>query len=212
MYSAMSIYAHYHDIMHWEAAYRKNIINSVSGFKSANLLGTVDEASNENLALFSSVHHIGAHPPLLGFNLRPTSVARHTYQNLITTGFFTINAVSRDMFRQAHHTSARYPRHESEFQAAGLTPAYLCEFPAPFVKESPLQIGLRFEESHQIRANQTHLIVGRVECLRLPNQVVSPQGKIDLEALQLVTISGLDTYHVTSKLDQLPYAKPHTKK
>ena len=33
--------------------YRINLINSCTGFKSANLLGTIDTKGNKNLAIFS---------------------------------------------------------------------------------------------------------------------------------------------------------------
>ncbi|MFT6388340.1 MAG: hypothetical protein ACJAUP_001720 [Cellvibrionaceae bacterium] len=41
-----------------------NFINSLSGFKSANLIGTVDSVQNTNLAIVSSVIHLCAKPPL----------------------------------------------------------------------------------------------------------------------------------------------------
>ena len=46
--------------------YRINLINSCSGFKSANLLGTKSNAGAPNVAVFSSVTHLGSKPPLLG--------------------------------------------------------------------------------------------------------------------------------------------------
>ena len=44
---------------------RELFINSLSGFKSANLVGTSDATQNSNLAIVSSVVHLGANPPLL---------------------------------------------------------------------------------------------------------------------------------------------------
>lgn len=66
------------EILHYEKNYRANLINSVSGFKSANLIGTVSSKGNTNLAIFSSVIHVGANPPLIGLLMRPVSVPRHT--------------------------------------------------------------------------------------------------------------------------------------
>lgn len=48
-----------------EQRFRTNLINSLSGFKSANLIGTQDKLGNTNLAIVSSVFHLGAHPPLV---------------------------------------------------------------------------------------------------------------------------------------------------
>ena len=47
--------------------YRINLINSCSGYKSANLIGTKSVDGITNVAIFSSVTHIGSNPALLGF-------------------------------------------------------------------------------------------------------------------------------------------------
>ena len=66
--------------------YRLNLINSITGYKSANLIGTQSLNGKTNLAIFSSVIHLGSNPALIGFVLRPTTVPRHTYSNLKATG------------------------------------------------------------------------------------------------------------------------------
>jgi flavin reductase (DIM6/NTAB) family NADH-FMN oxidoreductase RutF len=70
------------DLESMEQRFRTNFINSISGFKSVALIGTTDSKSQTNLAIFSSIIHIGANPPLLGFVVRPDSVERHTLENI----------------------------------------------------------------------------------------------------------------------------------
>ncbi|MBT8282035.1 MAG: flavin reductase family protein, partial [Muriicola sp.] len=84
--------------------YRANFINSITGYKSCNLLGTHSRAGNTNLAIFSSLLHIGSSPALLGFVLRPLTVRRDSFKNIEKTGQFTVNQVSSDLFKQAHQT------------------------------------------------------------------------------------------------------------
>ena len=55
------------DIKKMDHLYRINLINSCSGYKSANLIGTKSLGGLENVAIFSSVTHIGSDPQLLGF-------------------------------------------------------------------------------------------------------------------------------------------------
>ena len=55
----------YTELMAMEQRKRAHLINSVGGFKSVCLIGTVDILGNTNLAIFSSIVHIGANPPLL---------------------------------------------------------------------------------------------------------------------------------------------------
>lgn len=67
---------------------RLNLVNCVTGYKSANLIGTCSENGTLNVAIFSSVTHLGSEPPLLGFILRPTTVPRDTYKNIKEIGIF----------------------------------------------------------------------------------------------------------------------------
>jgi flavin reductase (DIM6/NTAB) family NADH-FMN oxidoreductase RutF len=101
---------------------RANFINSLSGFKSANLVGTRSSSGVNNLATVSSVFHVGAHPPLLGMLMRPHTVVRDTLQNIKDTGVYTINHVHYSFADKAHQCSARYLSEQSEFDAVGLNP------------------------------------------------------------------------------------------
>jgi flavin reductase (DIM6/NTAB) family NADH-FMN oxidoreductase RutF len=83
------------DILEMEKIFRLNFVNSIPGYKSANLIGTKSKAGVSNLAVFSSVVHLGSNPPLLGF-MRPAVVPRDTYQNIKETGKFTINHIHDD--------------------------------------------------------------------------------------------------------------------
>lgn len=197
------------NILDFEQRYRAAFINSLSGFKSVNLIGTRDLDNNENLAIFSSVVHIGASPPLIGFIVRPDSVDRHTLTNVLATKSYTLNHINENIFKKAHQTSARYPKEESEFNAVGLTPEYKNECFAPFVKESHVQIEMEFKEKVDLKINGTSLIIGQIKSIHLPLKAIQEDGFIDLEQLNTITCSGLDSYHKTERLDRLSYAKPN---
>lgn len=191
-----------------EQRYRANLINSIGGFKSLVLMGTKSKNGKTNLAVFNSVFHLGAHPPLFGFIIRPDSVERHTLSNIIETGVFTVNHVREDFFERAHQTSARYPKDVSEFEASGLTEEYRNSFAAPFVKESQIQIAASLVQKTDIAENGTILIVARIEQISLPENCLLPDGFADLEKAGTITCSGLDSYHRTQKIARLSYAKP----
>jgi len=186
---------------------RANFLNGVSGFKSANLLGTADADGRTNLALMSSVFHVGAAPPLLGVLFRPHTVPRHSLENLLASEQYTLNHVSEAMHERAHLTSARHARKRSEFDAVGLTPAWSTMLSAPYVAESPVQIGLRLREHHTLDCNGCVLVIGEVCELRLLEDARSADGQLDLASLGVVAVSGLDEYHRTESLGRQPYAK-----
>jgi flavin reductase (DIM6/NTAB) family NADH-FMN oxidoreductase RutF len=196
------------NVLAFEKLYRTNFVNSVSGFKSANLIGTISKEGKTNLAIFCSVIHVGANPAALGFLMRPISVERHTYNNIKETGCFTINHINKEIFKQAHQTSARYDKDVSEFDACGLTPEYSEIVKAPYVKESNIKIGLKFVEEQEIKFNGTIFIVGEIVELILPEEIISKDGSVDIEKAGTIAISGLDNYHVTKLIARLAYAKP----
>lgn len=191
----------------WQKRYRVNLINSLSGFKSANLIGSCADNGDLNLALFSSVFHIGAEPALMGMLSRPHSVPRHTLENIRATGEYTINNVTSNIYREAHLCSARSERDESEFEFSGLQPAFHAGFKAPAVKQSPLQIFLQLEEIQPLAINNTVLIIGSVQGINIEDKALEQDGLINHETLQSVAINGLDSYHRTESLKRLKYAK-----
>jgi flavin reductase (DIM6/NTAB) family NADH-FMN oxidoreductase RutF len=196
------------DILSLDKIFRINLINSAPGFKSANLIGTCSPDGTPNLATFSSVIHLGSNPPLLGFMMRPPVVPRHTYDNICATGVYTINHINEAIYPQAHQTSAKYEEGRSEFEACHLTPEYDASFKAPFVKESIVKIGMSYCEEYEIQANQTILIVGKIEALIIPKACVGEDGFIDLARANTLAISGVDAYCTTHQVERLPYARP----
>lgn len=188
---------------------RVHLINSIGGFKSVVLVGTKDIDGIENLAIFSSFVHIGANPPLIALIFRPSPPERDTLCNILSTGFYTINHINESIYKQAHQTSARFDQNVSEFEEVGLTPEYKNNFFAPFVAESNVQLGITFREKIDIQINDTSMIIGEITQLYLPENSLNSDGFVDIELLNTITCSGLDSYHKTIQLDRLSYAKPN---
>tara|TARA_Y200000002_G_scaffold70277_1_gene54887 strand:+ start:101 stop:724 length:624 start_codon:yes stop_codon:yes gene_type:complete len=197
------------DIDQMDKIFRLNLINSCTGFKSANLLGTKSLNDVSNVAVFSSITHLGSNPPLIGFILRPTTVPRDTYRNIKDTSVFTVNHIYSDIIEDAHHTSAKYPDEVSEFTKTDLEEEFLGDFPAPFVKGAKIRLGCRFLNEYEIKENDTLLLVSAVEHVFIANQDIQQEdGWLKLENANTVTINGLDGYATTSLLDRYAYARP----
>jgi flavin reductase (DIM6/NTAB) family NADH-FMN oxidoreductase RutF len=189
--------------------FRLNLINSCTGFKSANLLGTKSLNGVSNVAVFSSITHLGSNPPLIGFILRPTTVPRDTYRNIKDTGVFTVNHIYSDIIKDAHHTSAKYPDEVSEFTKTDLEEEFLDDFPAPFVMGAKIRLGCRFLNAYEIKENDTLLLVSAIEHVFIADQDIQQQdGWLKLENANTVAINGLDGYATTSLLDRYAYARP----
>ncbi|WP_025742700.1 flavin reductase family protein [Aquimarina pacifica] len=196
------------DLTDMPSRYRANLMNSCTGYKPCNLLGTKGKNEKTNLAIFNSITHIGSNPPLLSFVLRPTTVARNTYQNIKETGFFTINQVHKDMIADAHHTSAKYEDDISEFDKTDLISTYRNDFFAPYVDKSPIQLGCSYVNEYLIKENNTILVIGAVEHLYLSNELIHPDGWVQLDKAETVSSIGLDGYALPEVLNRFAYAKP----
>ncbi len=196
------------DIDNLEKIFKINLINSCSGFKSANLLGSISDEGVSNVAVFSSVIHLGSNPPTLGFILRPTTVPRDTYKNIKESGVFTINHIYEEIIEDAHHTSAKYPESVSEFDITNLEEEYKGAFKAPFVKGSPVQMSMKFIEEIPVPSNNVILIVAQIEELYIQDALLQSDGLINLSIGKVATINGLDTYAIPTFKKQLSYQRP----
>lgn len=195
------------DILAMEKVPRLTLVNAISGFKSANLIGTQNAEGLTNLAIFSSVVHLGSQPPLMGMINRPVEASPHTLGNIEALGYYTINHVHAAHVAQAHQTSAKYPAEVSEFEACGFTSQYTDIQPAPYVAECKVKMGLKLEEVIPLKINGTYLIIGSVLELIVPEGSISPDGYLDLSAMGTVTLSGLETYYKTEEIARLGYAR-----
>jgi flavin reductase (DIM6/NTAB) family NADH-FMN oxidoreductase RutF len=68
---------------------------------------------------------------------------------------YTINHIQTNFIEQAHQTSAKYLDAVSEFDAVGLTPQFIPNIKAPFVKESHIKYALKLKEIVEIKLNGT---------------------------------------------------------
>tara|TARA_A100001011_G_scaffold36844_1_gene35002 strand:+ start:2753 stop:3382 length:630 start_codon:yes stop_codon:yes gene_type:complete len=197
-------------IKNLKKVYKLNLINSITGYKSANMIGSRSNSGVENLAIFSSITHLGSNPALLSFTLRPNTVPRHTYKNFKENQVFTVNHVTLNQIEEAHHTSAKYDEEISEFNQTSLNPEYKNDFYAPFVKGSPVQLGCRYLNEYDIIENGCVLIVAAIEHIFIENQLLKDDGWVKLEDGDVMTINGLDGYALPKLRKRLDYARPIT--
>ncbi|MFN6092733.1 MAG: flavin reductase family protein [Bacteroidota bacterium] len=191
----------------YDRFYRANLINSLSGFKSASLIGTKNKEGLSNLAIFSNIVHLGADPALIGFVNRPLEAAPHTLTNIESTGVYTINHIHVDWVDKAHQTSAKYPEGVSEFTACGFTEEYIDGFSAPLVKESVIKYGMTLKEIIPIKHNNTFFVIGEVTIISVPENSIAADGFIEADKANSICSLGIDGYYSTELIARLPYAK-----
>ena len=186
---------------------RLNLINSCMGFKSANLIGTISKDGIYNLAVFSSITHLGSDPALLGFILRPTTVMRHTYSNIKETAYFSINAITESIIEKAHQTSANYAPEINEFEVTGIEMELKNPHLVPFVKSSPVQLLCKYLNEYVIQENGTIHVIASIEKIFVQKELLSSDYWIQLDKGNVVAINGLDGYSKTELLNRFSYAR-----
>jgi flavin reductase (DIM6/NTAB) family NADH-FMN oxidoreductase RutF len=67
---------------------------------------------------------------------------------------------------------------------------------------------MEFKEKIDIQSNGTVLVIGEVKAVYFPEECLLADGFLDIEKAETITCSGLDSYHKTTRLDRLSYAKP----
>ena len=196
------------DIKAFSKIYRLNMINSVTGYKSANMIGTKSNSGRENVAIFSSITHLGSDPALLHFTLRPNTVPRDTYKNIKENKVFTVNHVSMPQIEEAHHTSAKYDENISEFDQTLLEPEYKLNWHAPFVKGAPVALGCKYLNEYEITENGCIIIIAAIEHIFVEDELLQKDGWVKLESGEVVAINGLDGYVLPQLQKRLEYARP----
>lgn len=196
------------EIKTWNRFYRGNFINSLSGFKSASLIGTINNKQQTNLAIFSNIIHLGADPALIAFQNRPIEAAPHTITNIQETSVYTINHIQNNFIQKAHQTSAKYHSDISEFNVVGLTSQFVENIRAPFVAESNIKYALELREIIPIQHNNTFLVIGAVTHVIINESLIEEDGFIAAHKNNSICSLGTDAYYTTNFVERLPYAKP----
>ncbi len=171
------------------------------------MVGTKSADGNANVAIFSSLIHLGASPALLGLISRPDSVQRDTLQNILDTKEYTLNYIQSSEYKKAHQTSARYSRGVSEFEKVGFSELYHPSCYAPFVENAVVKIAMKLEDTISIPLNGTILIVGSVMQVDIEASMVGQDGFVALSEADVLISQGLDAYFVSKAIGRLPYAK-----
>jgi len=194
------------DIENLDRIFRINLMNSITGIKPANLIATKSEKGVSNVAIFSSVVHLGSNPAQIGFFIRPQYKYRtDTFSNIKDTGFFTINHIHGDIVRKSHYTSAKLPSDISEFDRIKIKEEYIDGFFAPFVKSSFIKIGLSLIKLIEL-PNRCTLVIGEVDLIKIKDKsIITEEGRVDIKDAGSIGVAGLDRYYKLSKEDEFEY-------
>jgi flavin reductase (DIM6/NTAB) family NADH-FMN oxidoreductase RutF len=194
-----------------DSTFRRNFMNTLSGPKPCWLMGSLNEHNQPNFGLFSNVVHLSAQPPCMGVVFRPLTVPRHSYHNLHTRGFVSLNLVTTSLLPQAHLFSANWPDDGSEIKHIGLETEWAPgNVTVPLAKKSPVQILVSPGESMILDVSKTVFQVLHIHWVRLHPELLSDDGLIDMPQADAIASLGLDAYLSVRAQARFVHAKPNT--
>lgn len=159
-------------------------------------VSTRSSSGTLNLAPFSFFNAVSSKPPIIVFSAGLKSIKtdagfevgpKDTLRNVIETGEFVVNIVSRQLAEKMNQTSANYPPEVSEFDAVGLSAVASQIVSAPRVGESLVSMECKLYQHIEFgkEAGAGNLIIGEVACFHVDESVYK-DGYIDIEVLDPV--------------------------
>ena len=160
---------------------------------------TISGKGQVNLSPFSFFNVFGSNPPLLIFspnNRVRNGTVKHTLENVQEVPEVVINMVSYALADQMSLSSCEYDKGVNEFIKAGLTEVTSVKVKPPRVGEAPAAFECQVLEVKSVGtgAGAANLILCEVVAAHFRNEVLGTDGKIDLQAIDLIGRMGGDYY------------------
>ncbi len=163
-------------------------------------LSTVSRDGIDNLAPYSQFTNLTFDPPyvMVSVNRNPNGEKKDTAKNIETTGEFVYNIVPYALRHAMNISATPFPPEVDEFEKAGLTKAP-CSLVKPCrVAESPINLECKFVQTIVLPGNSNSgtvdIIIGKVVGVHIDDQVILPDGKIDMEKIKPLARMGYSDY------------------
>lgn len=162
-------------------------------------VSTISALGVPNLAPFSFFNIGGVNPPSLTICtvLGGHGAPKDTYQNIVETGEFVVNLVSRKMAHGMNQTAPSFPGEVDEWPKSGFTQVDSLEVKPARVGESPAQLECRLFQtvSHGDGPGASRYIVGEVVLVHLDESIEPNKTLIArLGGSEYLDLDGPDTF------------------
>lgn len=150
-------------------------------------VSSIGKNGTPNLAPFSFFTVASMDPITMCVSIGPGQNAngeKDTLTNIRETGEFIINIVTEPQANQMYETSKHFQPGENEFQIAGLDPGESKLVGAPRVAGAPVNMECRLEKI--IKVGTSHLVLGRLVCYHISDQIYLENDKVDPDKLKPV--------------------------
>ena len=179
-------------------------------------ISTISRDGIVNLAPYSQFNNLGYDPPYVMFsaNAFPGSGRRKdSVRNATDTGEFVVNMATYDLREAVNITSQFVAPDVDEANLAGLqmVPSLLVK--PPRVAASPVHLECKFHGTFALPGNQFdrvhHVVIGRVVGVHIRDDVLTPEGKLDVLKIRPLARLGYFDYTTVVSLFTMEPTGPH---
>lgn len=143
--------------------------------------GTQPGFERDNLITVAWAGVVNTDPPMISVSLRPS---RHSYAQIVQSGAFCLNLVSRGMCRAADYCGVKSGRDVDKFEKTGLTARAVEGFPAPAIAQAPAFLCCRVRQ--RIPLGSHELFLSAVEQVYVRDDLFDGDGSLHLERADLI--------------------------
>ena len=172
-------------------------------------LSTVSADGVSNLAPYSQFTNLTFDPPyvVVSINRSPRGERKDTTVNIEATGEFVYNIVPYELRNAMNITATPFPPEVDEFERAGLTKAE-CSLVKPYrVAESPINLECRYVQTLVLpgdsKSGTVDIIIGKVVGVHIADDVILPDGKIDMMKIKPLARMGYSDYTCVDRVFEI---------
>lgn len=174
-------------------------------------ISTLDERQRVNLAPFSQFNILGWDPPRVMFSASKSmhGVRKDSVANAENTGEFVLNMATYELRDAVALTASISDSTVDEMAAAGLTPIASRLVKPPRVKESPVHLECRYEQTVVLPCdtpgNVQSVVIGRVVGIHIDDACITSEGRVDILRMRpLARMGYIDYTSVTEVFEVRP--------
>ncbi len=170
-------------------------------------ISTISREGVVNLAPYSQFNNLGYDPPYVMFSANSfpgTGRRKDSVKNAIDTGEFVVNMATYEQREAINVTSRFLPPDVDEAAVAGveMTSSHIVR--PPRVATSPVHLECRLHSSLALPGNSFdqvhHVVIGRVIGVHIRDDVITPEGKLDVLKIRPLARLG---YHDYTTVDRV---------
>lgn len=172
-------------------------------------LSSVSSDGISNLAPYSQWQNLTFDPPMVMFaaNGYPDGRKKDTVINAEQTGWFVWNMATWELRDAVNRSAQAFPPEIDEFVHAGVTAEPCIDAPGPRVAESPCHFECKYLSTQRLPGNtavgNVDVVFAEVVRIHVKDDVVTPEGKIDIPKIKPIARLGYYDYCVVDSVFEM---------